>query len=62
MHKGRREAFSDGVLAIILTTMVLETKAPHGANFAVLKPLLPVVLSSVLSFLHIGIYRNHAKG
>ena len=50
------------MLAIILTTMVLETKAPHGANFAVLKPLLPVVLSSVLSFLYIGIYRNHAKG
>ena len=59
MHKGRLEAFSDGVLAIILTIMVLEIKVPHGADFAALKPLLPVVLSYVLSFLYIGIYWNN---
>jgi uncharacterized membrane protein len=60
MHKGRLEAFSDGVLAIILTIMVLEIKVPHGADFAALKPLLPTVLSYVLSFIYIGIYwSNH---
>lgn len=59
MHKGRLEAFSDGVLAIILTIMVLEIKVPHGADFAALKPLLPTVLSYVLSFLYIGIYWNN---
>ena len=59
MHKGRLEAFSDGVLAIILTIMVLEIKVPQGADFAALKPLLPVVLSYVLSFLYIGIYWNN---
>jgi uncharacterized membrane protein len=59
MHKGRLEAFSDGVLAIILTIMVLEIKVPHGADFAALKPLLPVVLSYVLSFIYIGIYWNN---
>jgi uncharacterized membrane protein len=59
MHKGRLEAFSDGVLAIILTIMVLEIKVPHGAEFAALKPLLPVVLSYVLSFVYIGIYWNN---
>ena len=56
MHKGRLEAFSDGVLAIILTIMVLEIKVPHGTDFAALRPLLPVVLSYVLSFIYIGIY------
>jgi uncharacterized membrane protein len=60
MHKGRLEAFSDAVLAIIITIMVLEIKAPHGADFADLKPLLPVTLSYVLSFIYIGIYwSNH---
>ena len=54
MPKGRLEAFSDGLLAIILTIMVLEIKVPHGADFAALKPLLPVVLSYVLSFVYIG--------
>lgn len=59
MQKGRREAFSDGVLAIILTIMVLEIKVPHGGDFEALKPLLPVLLSYVLSFIYIGIYWNH---
>jgi uncharacterized membrane protein len=59
MHKGRLEAFSDGVLAIILTIMVLEIKVPHGAAFAALRPLLPVFLSYVLSFVYIGIYWNN---
>ena len=59
MHKGRLEAFSDGVLAIILTIMVLEIKVPHGADFAALKPLLPVALSYLLSFIYIGIYWNN---
>jgi uncharacterized membrane protein len=59
MHKGRLEAFSDGVLAIILTIMVLEIKVPHGADFAALKPLLPVTLSYLLSFVYIGIYWNN---
>ena len=59
MHKQRLEAFSDGVLAIILTIMVLEIKVPHGADFAALKPLLPVTLSYVLSFIYIGVYWNN---
>ena len=59
MHKGRLEAFSDGVLAIILTIMVLEIKVPHAPDFAALRPLLPVILSYVLSFLYIGIYWNN---
>jgi uncharacterized membrane protein len=59
MQKNRLEAFSDGVLAIILTIMVLELKVPHGANFAALKPLLPVFLSYVLSFVYVGIYWNN---
>jgi uncharacterized membrane protein len=59
MHKGRLEAFSDGVLAIIITIMVLELRAPHGADAADLKPLLPVLLSYVLSFVYIGIYWNN---
>ena len=58
MHKGRLEAFSDGVLAIILTIMVLEIKVPHGPQFVDLIPLLPVTLSYVLSFIYIGIYWN----
>ena len=59
MTKGRMEAFSDGVLAIVITIMVLEMKVPHGASFEVLKPLLPVFLSYVLSFTYIGIYWNN---
>ena len=59
MNKNRLEAFSDGVLAIIITIMVLELKVPHGAELDVLVPLLPVFLSYVLSFVYIGIYWNN---
>jgi uncharacterized membrane protein len=59
MGKGRLEAFSDGVIAIIITIMVLEIKVPHGNDLASLKPLLPVFLSYVLSFVNIGIYWNN---
>jgi uncharacterized membrane protein len=59
MHKGRLEAFSDGVIAIIITIMVLELKAPHGTDLASLRPLLPVFLSYVLSFVFVGIYWNN---
>ncbi len=60
MHKSRLEAFSDGVLAIVLTIMVLELKVPHGeTGLAALRPLLPVFLSYVLSFVYIGIYWNN---
>ena len=59
MGKGRLEAFSDGVLAIIITIMVLEMKVPHGDTIEVLKPLLPIFFSYVLSFLNIGIYWNN---
>jgi uncharacterized membrane protein len=59
MSKTRLEAFSDGVLAIIITIMVLEMRAPHGADMASLRPLLPVFLSYVLSFIHLGIYWNN---
>jgi len=59
MHKGRLEAFSDGVIAIIITIMVLEMKVPHGASLSDLRPLLPVFLSYVLSYLYIGIYWNN---
>jgi len=55
----RLEAFSDGVLAIIITIMVLELKVPHGVELAALKPLLPVLLSYLLSFIYIGIYWNN---
>lgn len=58
MHKGRLEAFSDGVIAII-TIMVLEMRSPHGADIEALKPLIPVVLSYVLSFIYLGIYWNN---
>ncbi len=59
MHKGRLEAFSDGVIAIIITIMVLELKIPHGAAIADLEPLVPVFLSYVLSFIFVGIYWNN---
>jgi uncharacterized membrane protein len=59
MGKNRLEAFSDGVLAIIITIMVLELKVPHGAELANLEPLIPVFLSYVLSFVYIGIYWNN---
>jgi len=59
MGKGRLEAFSDGVLAIIITIMVLEMKVPHGSHLAALKPLLPVFISYVLSFIYLGIYWNN---
>jgi uncharacterized membrane protein len=60
MGKGRLEAFSDGVLAIVITIMVLEMKVPHGDSLAALAPLVPVFLSYVLSFVYIGIYwSNH---
>jgi uncharacterized membrane protein len=59
MGKNRLEAFSDGVIAIIITIMVLELKVPHGENLDALKPLLPVFLSYVLSFVYVGIYWNN---
>jgi uncharacterized membrane protein len=59
MGKGRLEAFSDGVLAIIITIMVLEMKAPHGADINALRPLLPAFLSYLLSFVYLGIYWNN---
>ncbi|AVP97453.1 hypothetical protein C7S18_09695 [Ahniella affigens] len=59
MGKTRLEAFSDGVLAIIITIMVLELKVPHGITFETLAPLLPVFLSYLLSFLYVGIYWNN---
>ncbi len=59
MNKSRLEAFSDGVLAIIITIMVLELSVPEGESFAVLQPLVPVFLSYVLSFLYVGIYWNN---
>jgi len=59
MGKTRLEAFSDGVIAIIITIMVLELRAPHGSEVGVLMPLLPAFLSYVLSFIHIAIYWNN---
>ena len=59
MEKGRLEAFSDGVLAIIITIMVLEMKVPHGDDLDSLKPLLPVFISYILSFVYIAIYWNN---
>jgi uncharacterized membrane protein len=59
MDTGRLEAFSDGVLAIIITIMVLELKVPHDANLPALWPLLPVFMSYVLSFVYLGIYWNN---
>jgi uncharacterized membrane protein len=68
MNKTRLEAFSDAVIAIIITIMVLELKVPHGADLATLVPLWPIFLSYVLSFVYLGIYWNnhhhmlHASG
>lgn len=59
MGKNRLEAFSDGVIAILITIMVLELKVPHGAEFSALTPLLPVLLSYLLSFIYLGIYWNN---
>ncbi len=59
MRSNRIEAFSDGVLAILITIMVLEMKVPHGTDLAALRPVLPVFLSYVLSFVYLGIYWNN---
>ena len=59
MTKGRMEAFSDGVFAVIITIMVLEMKTPRGTGLAALQPLLPVFFSYVLSFVYVGIYWNN---
>ncbi len=59
MGKGRLEAFSDGVIAIIITIMVLEMKVPHSGTFQDLRPLVPIFLSYVLSFLYVGLYWNN---
>src|SRR4051812_626923 len=59
MTKGRLEAFSDGVIAILITIMVLEIKVPHGTDWAALRPLAPIALSYVLSFVFVGIYWNN---
>lgn len=59
MSKGRLEAFSDGVIAIIITIMVLELKVPHDASLEALEELLPVFISYILSFIYVGIYWNN---
>ena len=59
MHKGRLEAFSDGVIAVIITILVLELRAPHGADWSALTPLVPAAVSYVLSFIYLGIYWNN---
>ena len=59
MHKGRLEAFSDGVIAVIITIMVLEMKVPHGDEPGALAPLIPVFVSYVLSYVYVGIYWNN---
>src|SRR5882757_2237451 len=59
MTKGRLEAFSDGVLAILITIMVLELKVPHGEDISSLLPLSSVFLSYIISFVYIGIYWNN---
>jgi uncharacterized membrane protein len=59
MNKGRLEAFSDGVLAVIITVMVLEMKSPRGTSLAALRPVIPIFLSYILSFVYIGIYWNN---
>ena len=59
MSKARLEAFSDGVIAILITIMVLELKVPHGTDWMALRPLIPVFLTYVLSFVYLGIYWNN---
>ena len=59
MRKGRLEAFSDGVIAIIITIMVLELKIPHGADWEAIRPVVPVFFTYVLSFVYLGIYWNN---
>ncbi len=59
MGKGRVEAFSDGVIAIIITVMLLEIKVPHGDKLNLLKPVAPVFISYILSFIYLGIYWNN---
>ncbi len=59
MDTNRLEAFSDGVLAIIITIMVLQLKVPHGSDFAAIKPMLPVLITYLLSFIYVGIYWNN---
>ena len=59
MHKGRLEAFSDGVIAILITIMVLELKVPHEPTVAAMRPLIPILLSYALSFVFLGIYWNN---
>lgn len=59
MDKGRLEAFSDGVIAILITIMVLELKVPHATDLAALRPLVPIFLSYILSFIYLGIYWNN---
>lgn len=59
MSKGRLEAFSDGVFAVIITIMVLEMKVPHGTDFTALKSVVPVFLCYVLSYIYVGIYWNN---
>lgn len=59
MGKNRLEAFSDGVIAVIITIMVLEMKAPHGESFAALIPVIPIFLNYVLSFIYVAIYWNN---
>jgi uncharacterized membrane protein len=59
MHKGRLEAFSDAVIAIAITIMVLELRVPHGDEWSALTPLIPIFLSYVLSFIYLGIYWNN---
>ena len=59
MKKGRLEAFSDGVIAILITIMVLELRVPEGTSWEALRPIIPVLLSYVLSFIYLGIYWNN---
>jgi uncharacterized membrane protein len=59
MSSGRLEAFSDGVIAILITIMVLELKVPHGADWAAMRSMVPVFLAYVLSYVYIGIYWNN---
>jgi len=59
VHKGRLEAFSDGVIAVLITILVLELRAPHGADWSDVMPLIPAFVSYVLSFIYLGIYWNN---